>query len=131
MDIRIINTLKTVSDHYGVSIYELKSRSRTDSVSKARIHAFIIFRDTFNFTYKEIGEIFNRTTSSIIQLVKTHRSEYEKNHLKINPKQNLALPPEVKNKNNKNIFVKELLEERERLINIISSIDYLIKIYGN
>lgn len=133
MDIRVVNTLNTVSNHYGVSIDDLKSRDRAAIICQARVHAFIILRDVFKFKYKDIGLVFNRNHSNVLQLINIHRSKFQNTTLKINPKKDTKVnhikiqvnkPQRTKKK-----LVYSLLEERKRLINTLNCIDNLIELY--
>ena len=58
-DIVIERTLDAVSKKYGISVEDLKSKKRTDSIAKARHVAIYLIKEIIDeISYKEIGNIF-------------------------------------------------------------------------
>ena len=58
-DLLIERTLDSVSKKYGISVEDLKSKKRTDSIAKARHVAIYLIKEVLEeMSYKEIGQIF-------------------------------------------------------------------------
>ena len=58
-DILIERTLNEVSKKYGVSVEDLKSKKRTDSIAKARHIAIYLIKELLEeISLKEVGRIF-------------------------------------------------------------------------
>jgi len=61
--------LSFTSKKYGVSIEDLKSKKKTDSIASARHVAIYIIRNLTDLSYKDIGKVFGRDHSTIISSV--------------------------------------------------------------
>ena len=57
------------SKKYGVSIEDIKSKKKTDSIANARHIAVYIIRNLTDLSLKEIGKIFGRDHSTIISSI--------------------------------------------------------------
>ena len=73
-DIVIERTLDAVSKRYGISVEDLKSKKRTDSIAKARHVAIYLIKEVLDeISLREIGQIFggrdHSTVSSSINKV--------------------------------------------------------------
>ncbi|MBQ8380293.1 MAG: chromosomal replication initiator protein DnaA [Clostridia bacterium] len=66
VDILIDKIIATVSSYYGVSVEELKSKKKTDTVANARHVAIYIIRKLTEKSYKEIGAIFSRDHTTVM-----------------------------------------------------------------
>ena len=66
VDILIDKIISTVSSYYGVSVEELKSKKKTDTVANARHVAIYIIRKLTEKSYKEIGAIFSRDHTTVM-----------------------------------------------------------------
>ena len=61
--------LSAVSKKYGVSVDDVKSKKKTDSIANARHVAIYIIRKLTDLSLKEIGKIFGRDHSTVISSV--------------------------------------------------------------
>ena len=87
-DTMIERILSAVSKKYGVSVEDIKSRKRNDTISGARHTAIYIIRKLTNLSLKDIGKIFDRNHATIIssidnisvniRTVKNYEAELEK-----------------------------------------------------
>ncbi len=83
-DILIERILSTVSKHHGVSVEDLKSRKKTDSIANARHMCIYIIKRLTDLPLKEIGNIFKRDHATIhfsVNKVDTYiktKNNYEK-----------------------------------------------------
>ena len=55
-----------VAKVYGVSVEDLKSRQKTDSVAKARHVAIYVIKKLTSMTLKEIGAVFGRNHTTVL-----------------------------------------------------------------
>ena len=58
--------LMAVAKVYGVSVEDLKSRQKTDSVAKARHVAIYVIKKLTSMTLKEIGAVFGRNHTTVL-----------------------------------------------------------------
>lgn len=65
-DAMVERILLAVSKHYGVSIEDMKSKKRTDTIAGARQVAIYLIRNHTELTLKEIGGIFGRDHATVI-----------------------------------------------------------------
>ena len=63
--------LMAVGKVYGVSVEDLKSRQKTDTVAKARHVAIYVIKKLTSMTLKEIGAIFGRNHTTVISSLDT------------------------------------------------------------
>ena len=87
-DTMVERILTSVSKKYGVSVEDIKSRKRNDTISNARHTAIYIIRKITNLSLKDIGKIFDRNHATIIssidnisvniRTVKNYEAELEK-----------------------------------------------------
>ena len=63
--------LLTVSKAYGVTVEDLKSKKKTNSIANARHVAIYIIKKLTDLTLKEIGEIFGRSHSTVLSSLDT------------------------------------------------------------
>ena len=68
-DAIVEKTLSRVSKKYGVSIDDIKSKKKTDSIAGARHISIYIIRKLTDLSLKEIGKIFGRDYSTIISSI--------------------------------------------------------------
>ena len=68
-DILVEKILGVVSNYYGVSVENMKSKSKTASISNARQTAIYIIRQMTELTSTEIGKIFNRDHSTVLSSI--------------------------------------------------------------
>lgn len=68
-DTKIERILSAVSKKYGVSVEDIKSKKKTDSVANARHTSIYIIRQLTDLSLKEIGKIFGRDHSTIISSI--------------------------------------------------------------
>ena len=61
--------LSHTSKKYGISVEDLKSKKKTDSIASARHVAIYIIRSLTDLSYKDIGKVFGRDHSTIISSV--------------------------------------------------------------
>ena len=66
VDILIDKIISTVGKYYGVSVEDLKSKKKTDTIANARHIAIYVIRKLTEKSYKEIGQIFSRDHSTIM-----------------------------------------------------------------
>ena len=64
--IMVEKILSVVSNHFGVSIEDIKSKKRTQNVSSARQTAIYIIRNLTSLSQDEIGKIFGRDHATVI-----------------------------------------------------------------
>ena len=79
--VTIDKVLETVSKKYGISVDDLKSKSKTSNISNARQIAMFVLRKTTDLSYPKIGSIFNRDYSTVIASVKKIDNESKCNSL--------------------------------------------------
>ena len=91
-DALVEKILSVVSNHYSVSVENLKSKKRNDAIANARHVAIYLIRKLTELPLKSIGEIFNRDYSTAISSI----SKVELN---------------IKTKNNTSSEIKKLLKE--------------------
>ena len=91
-DALVEKIISVVSNHYSVSVENLKSKKRNDSIANARHVAIYLIRKLTELPLKSIGEIFNRDYSTAISSI----SKVELN---------------IKTKNNTSSEIKKLLKE--------------------
>ena len=87
-DVMVERIIAAVSKKYGVPTEDIKSKKRTDSISKARHLSIYIIKNLTGLTLKEIGSIFGRDHSTVsssiekilinIKTVKNYESELNK-----------------------------------------------------
>ena len=87
-DVMVERIIAAVSKKYGVPTEDIRSKKRTDSISKARHLAIYIIRNMTGLTLKEIGTIFGRDHATIsssidkvilnIKTVKNYESDLNK-----------------------------------------------------
>ncbi len=68
-DTKVERILSAVSKKYGVSVEDIKSKKKTDSVANARHTSIYIIRQLTDLSLKEIGKIFGRDHSTIISSI--------------------------------------------------------------
>ena len=61
--------LTYVSKKYGVSVDDIKSKKKTDSIAGARHVSIYIIRKLTDLSLKEIGRVFGRDHSTIISSI--------------------------------------------------------------
>ena len=66
LDILINRIISKVSDKYGVSIDDMKSKKKTNDIANARHIAVYIIRKLTSKSYQDIGDIFERDRTSIM-----------------------------------------------------------------
>ena len=66
------------SHHEGVTKLLLKSRARTKTIAHARQEAMVIFRDVYKMSFHQIGAIFDRDHTTIMDGVKAATARAEK-----------------------------------------------------
>ena len=64
-DILIERILSSVSKHYGVSVEDIKSKKKTDSIANARHLSIYIIKKLTDLSLKDIGQIFRRDHSTV------------------------------------------------------------------
>ena len=79
--VTIDKVLETVSKKYGISVDDLKSKSKTNNISNARQIAMFVLKKTTDLSYPKIGSIFNRDYSTVIASVKKIDNESKCNSL--------------------------------------------------
>lgn len=67
---RTIEIINELADRCEVTVAELHSSKSAGSISLARHLCWKVLRDVRGLTYRELGDIFNRNTSTIITAVK-------------------------------------------------------------
>ncbi|MBP3583954.1 MAG: hypothetical protein J6K44_07915, partial [Clostridia bacterium] len=87
-DVMVERIIAAISKKYGVPTEDIKSKKRTDSISKARHLSIYIIKTLTGLTLKEIGAIFGRDHSTVsssidkillnIKTVKNYESELNK-----------------------------------------------------
>lgn len=68
-DTMVERILSAVSKKYGVSVDDIKSKKKTDSIANARHTSIYIIRQLTDLSLKEIGKIFERDHSTIISSI--------------------------------------------------------------
>ena len=68
-DTMVERILSAVSKKYGVSVEDIKSKKKTDSIANARHTSVYIIRQLTDLSLKEIGKIFERDHSTIISSI--------------------------------------------------------------
>ena len=68
-DAMVEKILLRVSKRYGVSIEDIKSKKKTDSIAGARHVSIYIIRKLTDLSLKEIGKIFGRDHSTVISSI--------------------------------------------------------------
>ncbi|GEM_PF-4245495 len=58
--------LRGIGNYFNINPGDLKSNSRTKTISEARHIAIYLIREMLNYSYKEIGKIFGRKHSTVI-----------------------------------------------------------------
>ena len=58
--------LREVSEQYGISVEDLTSKRKTDTIANARHTAIYLIRTLTDVSLKKIGEIFNRDHSTVL-----------------------------------------------------------------
>lgn len=91
-DALVEKILGAVSNYYSVSIENLKSKKRNDTIANSRHVAMYLIRKLTELPLKSIGEIFNRDYSTVISSI----SKVELN---------------IKTKNNMSSEIKKLVKE--------------------
>ena len=61
--------LKQVSKKHGVSVEDIKSKKKTDSIATARHTSIYIIRKLTDLSLKEIGRVFGRDHSTVISSI--------------------------------------------------------------
>ncbi len=79
--ITIDRIIEVVASSYRVSPSDIKSDSRTKTVSEARHVAIYLIRELLNSSYKEIGKELGRQHSTIISSYKKIKKEIETNDI--------------------------------------------------
>lgn len=62
----IDRVLREVSEQYGISVDDLTSKRKTDTIANARHTAIYLIRTLTDVSLKKIGEIFNRDHSTVL-----------------------------------------------------------------
>ncbi len=91
-DALVEKILTTVSNYYSISVDNLKSKKRNETIANARHIAIYLIRKLTELPLKSIGEIFNRDYSTAISSI----SKVELN---------------IKTKNNTSMEIKKLIKE--------------------
>lgn len=65
-DAMIERILTAVGKHYGISVEDMKSKKRTDSIAKARHVAIYLIKKNTELTLKEIGGVFGRDHATVM-----------------------------------------------------------------
>ena len=68
-DAMVEKILKHVSKKHGVSVEDIKSKKKTDSIATARHISIYIIRKLTDLSLKEIGKVFGRDHSTIISSI--------------------------------------------------------------
>ena len=84
IDTLIERILGAVSRAYGVSVEDMKSKKRTDSIASARHVAIYVIKHLTDLTLKEIGAVFDRDYSTVISSI----DKVEKNISTVNNYEN-------------------------------------------
>lgn len=66
-----------IADHFGVTIYELKSNCRKTNITIARQLYMTILRLTTNKTLTKIGAVVNRNHATVLHAIKTVKNDYQ------------------------------------------------------
>ena len=80
-NITVEKILEVVSKKYGVSIAELKSKTKVSNVTNARQIAMYIMRKRLDLSFPKIGSVFNREHSTVIPSVEKIEKEIKCNSL--------------------------------------------------
>ena len=68
-DVMVEKILKHVSKKYGVSVDDIKSKKKTDSIASARHVSVYIIRKLTDLSLKHIGKVFGRDHSTVISSI--------------------------------------------------------------
>jgi chromosomal replication initiator protein len=68
-DAMVEKILLHVSKKYGVSVEDIKSKKKTDSIAGARQVAMYVIRKMTDLSLKEIGRLLNRDHSTVISSI--------------------------------------------------------------
>ena len=68
-DAMVEKILKQVSKKHGISVEDIKSKKKTDSIATARHISIYIIRKLTDLSLKEIGKVFGRDHSTIISSI--------------------------------------------------------------
>ncbi len=68
-DVMVERILSAVSKKYGVSVEDIKSKKKTDSIAGARHISIYIVRELTELSLKEIGKIFGRDHSTVMSSI--------------------------------------------------------------
>ena len=68
-DAMVEKILKQVSKKYGISLEDIKSKKKTDSIANARHISIYVIRKLTDLSLKEIGKVFGRDHSTIISSI--------------------------------------------------------------
>ena len=68
-DAMVEKILKQVSKKHGVSVEDIKSKKKTDSIATARHISIYIIRKLTDLSLKEIGKVFGRDHSTVISSI--------------------------------------------------------------
>ena len=68
-DAMVEKILKQVSKKHGVSVEDIKSKKKTDSIANARHISIYIIRKLTDLSLKEIGKVFGRDHSTVISSI--------------------------------------------------------------
>lgn len=62
-----LNAMDVISSMYSISVDVLQSERRLADVVKCRCLIILIMREVYNLRFKEISELMNRNTSTVIR----------------------------------------------------------------
>ena len=68
-DAMVEKILSKTSKRYGVSVEDIKSKKKTDSIANARHIAIYIIRNLTDLSLKDIGKIFSRDHSTVLSSI--------------------------------------------------------------
>ena len=68
-DAMVEKILKQVSKKHGISVEDIKSKKKTDSIATARHISIYIIRKLTDLSLKEIGKVFGRDHSTVISSI--------------------------------------------------------------
>ena len=68
-DAMVEKILKQVSKKHGVSVEDIKSKKKTDSIANARHISIYVIRKLTDLSLKEIGKVFGRDHSTVISSI--------------------------------------------------------------
>lgn len=81
VNVTIDKILDTVSKRYGVTVDDLKSKTKTNNIANARQIAMYILRRTTDLSLPKIGKLFNRDHSTTLSSIKKIENEIKCNSL--------------------------------------------------